>query len=125
MRELFPEFNKPNPTELKAMWDEAIFVLDSNVLLSLYRLPLKARKKLLSTLEKLKDRAWIPHQVGMEFYRKRLEVMHDQDRIYEKLLESLEMSEQALKKQLDENAKNPFIDCKKILKKISANHKTR
>jgi hypothetical protein len=123
MRDLFPEFNKPSEAEFKKMWAEATFVYDTNVLLSLYRLPQKIRKKLLAIFEKLKDRAWIPHQVAMEYYRKRVEVIHDQEKAYNSMFKLLDDSEKKIKEQLDQYSKNPFVDCKRILKKISANHK--
>ena len=52
-----------------------MIVLDTNVLLNLYRLPTTARDELLGVLELLKERIWIPHQVALEFQRRRLTVI--------------------------------------------------
>lgn len=124
MRKFFPEFNKPSEQEFKKIWEEATFIFDTNVLLSLYRLPQRSRKKLLTTLEKLKDRSWLPHQVALEYYRKRVEVIYDQEKLYSKILDLLEKNEQSVRTELEKYAKHPFIDSKKILKKFIAAHKT-
>jgi len=123
MRELFSEFNKPTKEEFKIMWDEAIFVFDTNVLLSLYRLPQRSRKQLLATLEKLKDRAWIPHQVGLEYYRKRVEIIYEQEKNYLGILQLIEDNDKTVRDQFEKYSRNPFIDCKKILKKLSGVHR--
>jgi len=49
----------------------ATVVLDTNVLLGLYRLTGTARNNALAVLElpALRDRLWLPHQVVIEFYR--------------------------------------------------------
>ena len=124
MRNLFPEFNKPTEEEFKKLWEEAIFVFDTNVLLGLYRYPQKTRNKLLGIFDKLKTRVWIPHQVALEYYRKRGEVIYDQQKAYEEMLKYFGEVEGDVKKHFDKYLKHPFIDCKKILKKIADNHKT-
>lgn len=50
-------------------------VLDTNVLLDLYRLPSTARTEVLNVLDLLKARLWIPHHVALEFQRRRLTVI--------------------------------------------------
>ena len=83
-------------------------------MLSLYRLPQKARKQLLLLLEKLKDRLWVPHHVAMEYYRKRPEVIHDQERVYEAILKALKGNEDSIASLFNQYPKHPFIDGKKI-----------
>lgn len=124
MRDLFPEYNKPNQTEFKKLWEEALFVLDANVLLSLYRFPQKTRKELLTTFEKIKDRLWIPNQVALEYYRNRNEVIYSQEKAYGDMLLILEKNEEDVRKSIEnKHLKHPFIDCKRILKKITSNYK--
>ena len=57
---------------------------DTNVLLNLYRFQSEARDQLFGALEKLGDRLWIPYQVGLEFHRRRLDVMKDQEGYFTK-----------------------------------------
>ena len=61
-----PDFNK--------LWNEAVFVFDTNVLLDLFRYSQNSRKDLLGILEKLDDRIWIPHQFFYEYHRNKMTV---------------------------------------------------
>ncbi|MEV5354581.1 PIN-like domain-containing protein [Streptomyces sp. NPDC086081] len=44
-------------------------VLDTNVLLNLYRCNERTRRDTLAVLNKLRDRLWVPHQVLTECWR--------------------------------------------------------
>ncbi|MFD4759474.1 PIN-like domain-containing protein [Streptomyces sp. NPDC058439] len=46
-------------------------VLDTNVLLNLYRSNARTRQDTLAVLTRLRDRLWVPHQVLTEFWRNR------------------------------------------------------
>jgi hypothetical protein len=71
-------FYRPSEDEFKAIWNGAIFVLDANVLLNLYRYPTKASQDLLGALGKLSDRLWLPYQAALEYQRNRLGVIAEQ-----------------------------------------------
>ena len=116
MRSLFPEFNKPTTKGFKKLWTQAIFVFDTNVLLSLYRIPQQAREKMISVLRELQkqNRIWIPHQVATEFYRKRPDVIHTQEKSHNEVIELLNKAEQEISKK---------FDSKDILKKIKGSCK--
>lgn len=55
----------------------ALIVLDTNVLLDLYRYTSPARDQVLDALELVSDRLWLPYQVGLEFVRGRPKVIKD------------------------------------------------
>ncbi|MGY1892924.1 PIN-like domain-containing protein [Pseudomonas sp. SDT291_1_S447] len=86
MKSSFAGFYAPTPEQYEVLWKEALFVLDTNVLLNLYRLPTLARNELIGLLELLKDRIWIPHQVGLEFQRGRLTVIASERKSTEEAL---------------------------------------
>lgn len=65
----------PSPNVIKALWQEAIFVFDTNVLLDIYRSQPETRKLLLETLNGLKKNSWLPHRVAYEFRRNRRSVI--------------------------------------------------
>src|ERR1700749_1109716 len=66
------------PSEVVALaFSSGLIVLDANVLLDLYKFAPDSRTELLSVIERFRDRIWIPHQVGEEFYRNRIKVMAD------------------------------------------------
>lgn len=62
------------------IWQEGIFIFDSNVLLDLYRLPASASEDLLRVLKskEFTDRIWIGFQVLVEFLNNRHEAISDQ-----------------------------------------------
>jgi len=75
MQSTFYGYYPPTDLQYGLLWKEATIVLDTNVLLNLYRLPTTARDEFISALENLKSRLWIPHQVALEFQRRRLTVI--------------------------------------------------
>ncbi|ROR23058.1 hypothetical protein EC845_1972 [Comamonas sp. BIGb0124] len=76
MRDLFVAYYQPTGEQFGTLWDKALIVLDTNVLLDLYRLPTSTRDEFLTVLSTLKDRLWIPHQVALEFQRRRITVIN-------------------------------------------------
>ena len=77
MRSIIKEFIEPSNTDKRRLWEKAVFVFDTNVLLNLYRYSAKTRNSLLDAFESLKDRVWIPYQVAYEFMRGRCEVIYE------------------------------------------------
>ena len=75
MKKAFVGYYAPSDEEYRRLWKEGQIVLDANVLLDFYRLPTSARDELLTVLELLKERLWIPYQVALEFQRRRLTVI--------------------------------------------------
>lgn len=71
-------FYRPSNDEFQAIWNTAIFVLDANVLLNLYRYPAKATQDLLGALVKISDRLWLPYHAALEYQRNRLVVVAEQ-----------------------------------------------
>ncbi|MEU5905474.1 PIN-like domain-containing protein [Micromonospora sp. NPDC047467] len=89
----------PSQPEIAEAMREGLVVLDTNVLLSAYRFAPKAREELLSVLEQVADRVWIPHQVAFEFHKNRFGVIAEHDAAYKELLDAL--SEHRRTMQLD------------------------
>lgn len=88
MKSNFCGFYPPTDDEYERLWKEATIVLDTNVLLNLYRLPASARDEFLTALETLKDRLWIPYQVALEFQRNRLTVIARERKSTDEVLSS-------------------------------------
>lgn len=85
MRDTFEEYYLPHDDELRRYAEEAIVVPDSSVLLGLYQLSGTERDQVLAALEAVRDRLWIPYQVGLEYQRNRMGVIRRQAAAYEKL----------------------------------------
>ena len=68
----YPEFKIYTPDEINGVWEHGVIVLDTNILLNLYRYSEATRDEILSVMEKLKDRLWMPYQVGLEYFNNRV-----------------------------------------------------
>jgi hypothetical protein len=73
----FEGYRTPTGADYERALTTGLVVPDANVLLNLYRYTAQARDDLLSVLERLADRLWVPHQVLDEFWRNREAVLRD------------------------------------------------
>lgn len=104
-RDLFPGHFRPTDDEMKALWDNALFVFDANVLLNFYRYSQSTRESLRRVLLKFRERIWLPFQAAEEFQRNRLGVIAKQTESYE---ETRKEAEQLLDK-LKTPLRHPFV----------------
>ncbi len=118
MKRNFFEYYNPSPYQFKKIWQEAVIVLDSNILLGLYRMPSASASKLLVTLEKTREKLWLPHQVGLEFSRSRLKVISDLMHPFEKIDGILDKATRDIDDVLDAFEDHPFMDLKEIRETI-------
>lgn len=87
MREAFREHHKLTDDEQKRLWESCLFVLDTNVLLNIYRYADVTRDDLFRVLRYLGPRVWVPFQAAREFYKDRLAVIRKQRSKYKELSE--------------------------------------
>lgn len=106
MRSKFSEFYRPSTEEFKLMWDEGIFVFDTNVLLDFFRYSEETVKSLFTILDKIKSRIWVPHQVAQEYHIKLNKIICEQAETYEKAIKELNEFNNKFK----EPRKHPFLD---------------
>jgi hypothetical protein len=88
MRDKFTEFYVDDQFFNK-LWRECVFVFDTNVLLNLYRYTENTTKEFLEVLNNLRERIWIPHQVGLEFNFNRIKVIKSQLSSYSKIISKI------------------------------------
>lgn len=69
MRRHFFGYYEMTPEQFEKLWKDCVFVVDTNVLLDMYRLSANARDALFQTLSLLKNRLWIPYQVAFEYHK--------------------------------------------------------
>lgn len=101
MRDTFAGFYAPSKEDFDRLWESGLIVLDTNVLLSLYRLPHSAVEELMTALESFADRLWIPFHVALEFQRNRLGVIAGQRKSSEGALSATEELVSDLKNNVD------------------------
>lgn len=86
MRTAVKEYLNLSDKEKAAIWEKAIFVFDTNVLLNLYRYTATTRSALLDSIKKVNNRIWIPYQVAYEFMKDRPTVIFDTVQRYNELI---------------------------------------
>lgn len=105
MLKSFPEYNSLSPEVLKNLWEKALFVFDTNILLNLYRYSDETSKKFLETIIGLKPRVWLPFQAGIEYHKNRLIVISEQKKHYE----DFEKKFSDILGDIDNKNRNPFL----------------
>jgi hypothetical protein len=102
LRDQFPHFYMPDEDAVKAAMQTGLITPDTNVLLNLYRLQSGARDQLFGAMEKAGDRLWVSHQVGLEFLRNRLNVMHEQQEFFSKTEDAFDKLVEGLREKVRE-----------------------
>lgn len=118
MKKSFPGYYRPTEEEFSELWGTCLFVPDANVLLNLYRYTPETSDEFLSILRQLADRLWIPHQVGLEYQKRRFDVIARQIDAYHQVKERLEEARKELEGKLNAFQKHPFIVPNRILESI-------
>ncbi|OUL34460.1 hypothetical protein BV372_13735 [Nostoc sp. T09] len=90
MRNLFSWRLRPSEADFSKLWENAIFVFDTNFLLDLYRVSRSTVEDFLKILEHLQNRIWLPYQVADEFFRRREEIIDSEAASFHKALSALE-----------------------------------
>ena len=96
-------------------------MFDTNVLLNLYRYNEDARTEFINVIKFYKERLWIPYQVGLEFHRRREDIIRKNASAYNSLGESLSKELIKVVDTLSSNgdyARHPYINIKEIRKKV-------
>lgn len=101
MKGLFPQYEERTAKDYESAWAKGLFVLDTNVLLNLYRYHSETRESLIKVLKELKQRIWIPHHVALEFQRNRLSVIAEQEKKFIDVRKTVENSKRSLIGELD------------------------
>lgn len=75
MKTFFSEYYRATDEETSALWSSCTFIIDTNALLDVYRYSEPTANAFMSTLQTIKDRLWIPHQVGSEYHKSLIGVL--------------------------------------------------
>jgi hypothetical protein len=122
MRKNFSQFYSYSADQFSNIWGSCLFVLDANALLDLYRYTQSTSVELIEILKKVKDRLWLPHQVALEYFNNRNDVILTQDTMYRNavaLLLDLKKAAQEKKNQSLTFRIHPFIDKNQFLEDIN------
>lgn len=67
------------------LWENCLFVMDTNILLNFNRYTNSTNKDFLTVLEKISERLWVPHQVLLEYQYNVTNVQNDLKNSYGKI----------------------------------------
>lgn len=90
MKDIFKEYIVKTEEQKRAIWDNAVIVFDTNILLNLYRYTVGTRDELLSAMQTHQEKLWLPYQVGFEYFNKRLDIIDKMANANTSLKESLD-----------------------------------
>jgi PIN like domain len=96
LTKVFEHFRPLSEDEKRDLRQTGVVVLDTNVLLELYRLGPTARDSVVNALNTyFTGRLWIPYHVGLEFFRNRTALIEkDRNRVNEQLDQALDLQKQ-------------------------------
>ncbi|EOH98805.1 hypothetical protein UAY_02073 [Enterococcus moraviensis ATCC BAA-383] len=100
MKELFREFYFKPSIDFENLDSKTLVVLDTNVLLNIFRYSIESRKLLISSIEKIANNLWVPYLVALEYNLHRQSIVHtmrnqkekfenEQNQVSNQFLESL------------------------------------
>ena len=119
MKNRFAEYYELPEECIKEIWENALIVFDTNVLLNLYRYNEDARTEFINVIKYYKERLWIPYQVGMEFHRRREDILRKNAAAYTTLGDKLtEQLVKAVSTLEGEYSRHPYINMKDIRSKV-------
>lgn len=72
MKNTFHGHFRPSEEHFTMLWKDAMFCLDTNILLRLYRYSEVTKNELLNALTSVRDQVWLIHRVGEEYFKHRL-----------------------------------------------------
>ncbi|MBL8262279.1 MAG: DUF4935 domain-containing protein [Xanthomonadaceae bacterium] len=119
---LLTGFEQPSKKDLAHLWQEGFFVLDTSVLLNLYRYREPARRDVLLAMEKVKERLWIPFHVALEYERNRLSVISSKRSAIRKVREKMSSLPELVKSSLsgvDVFRRHSHIEMQKFLESLT------
>lgn len=89
------------------VWDDAVLVVDTNVLLDIYRVSPETYDDLIKVLNTYatKERLWIPYQVAQEYHEELYHVVFSQMRNYDSAYKCLN----DFKEKINQKRNHPFL----------------
>lgn len=105
MKNKFWEYYPIKDEEIKDLWEQAIFIFDTNVLFNLYRYSDDTSKEFIQTIKKLNSRIWLPFQIVKEFHKNRFSVINTEKEIYDSYNKKLNI----FYEEFANKNRNPFL----------------
>lgn len=119
MKSAFRGHYPPTEQELESLWTEGLLVLDTNALLNLFRYTPNTRQDFLGVLAKRSADLWIPHHVGVEFHRRRLDVIHEQRDAFTDISNAIQSASNSVVSQVRKFSRHPSLEASRLIELIN------
>jgi hypothetical protein len=106
MKDRFHGYYRPTDEEFDALWEDALIVVDANVLLNLYSYSHETREEFLQLLSDMSERVWLPYRAAEEFHWNRCGIILKEVKRYREVIRTL----QSTVSDLQATKHHPFID---------------
>jgi ribosomal protein L29 len=91
MKSVLPEWYGHDDETIKQIITSGTIALDANAMLDLYRVGKNQREQIISVLEAVRDRIFVPYQAALEFHQNRLSTAGTNVSVYEKILGTIDV----------------------------------
>lgn len=118
MKNKFFEQYKLSDEEVKSIWDNGTLVIDTNVLLNLYRYNEATCDDILDYMKTFDQRLWMPYQVGWEYHNNRMSTAYDAQNATDDIYDLLKDFSKKLEEKLNKYNHHPYISKKEVLKRF-------
>ena len=122
LREAAPGYYAPDERDRRRALRSGLVVLDTNILLHLYRLTAEARQEMLAILRTIGDRLFIPNQVAVEYEVNRVNAVQDQARFLTEVADQIGNAKRNCENQIANVAKrcgSTSVQVKSVQKRLA------
>lgn len=81
---------QPDQEHFEKLWNDAIFVFDTNILLDMYRAKKSTFNDIKKVLDEVSERIWLPYNVGDEYFNNRKSTIQSERSSFENAIKRLE-----------------------------------
>lgn len=109
MRDKVWEYLITSEKDRENIWENCDFVFDTSVLLNLYRYSAVSRNAMLSVMNSLKDRLWLPYYIAYDFAKRRCDVIYETVEKYYSIRRTMETHINQYSSEMNMTEKEPVI----------------
>lgn len=123
MTEVFKGVQPLNDKMKADMLKSSLIVLDTNILLDIFRYKLTTTNEFFDALQEYKSSLWLPYQVGVEFFRNKDKVSSDYSLNIKSLVAKIDSAKNTIENDIN-NKKELIQELNEIKKLLAENTKT-
>ncbi|WP_282178748.1 PIN domain-containing protein [Maribacter stanieri] len=105
MKKEFSEHFSPTEKEIKAIWEKAIFIFDTNILLNFYRYSEETKDRFIEIIEELSPRVFFVNHTINEYLKNRISEIQTQKELYSSAIKNIDK----LESLFDYERQHPFL----------------